>query len=590
MSKLTKEQVLAWKIKNDTKFYMENFLKIRDKNSQLIPFKLNTAQQAFEKIIEETEKAGKLHRYIVLKARQLGISTYSTGRMFAKTATHENINTLIIAHEDKATLNLFNMNKLYYDELPSAIRPMKKYSNERALVFENPTNDEEEKALNPGLRSKFTIATAGTTETARSGTYHNVHVSELAFFPNPEKTMTALLQCVPDKPNTLVVIESTANGVGGYFYDMWLAAVEGKSDFIPVFLPWFIDKEYSTPFPDSKTAKDFKAAVNYKYKGTNGEYIYTEEYILKKMHKLTWEQLYWRDRTIANKCGGDIDLFKQEYPSTPEEAFIASGRPRFDHKALKQLELATSAPIAVGGLSRKGETVSFYEDKNGYVYIFKYPVPDANYTIGADVAEGLITGDYSVGAVLDEQCDLVCAWYGHIDPDLFGKELANLGWYYNEAYVAVEGNNHGLTTIRSLIGEEYYNLYNTKIYDKINDEMTTKIGWYTNVKTKPLMINKLAEFIRELLIKIPFDLFIKEMYTYVIDEKGRTNAQIGCHDDTVMALAIALQAYLEFRGEDFVPEKTDYIDDYVQKKKKNFDVIEIIDSLFEDEESKVECS
>ena len=177
MSELTKEQVLAWKIKNDTKFYMENFLKMRDKNSELIPFKLNAAQQAFEKIIEETEKAGKLHRYIVLKNEQLGISTHSTGRMFAKTATHENINTLIIAHEDKATLNLFNMNKLYYDELPSAIRPMKKYSNERALVFENPTNDEEEKALNPGLRSKFTIATAGTTETARSGTYHNIHVS-----------------------------------------------------------------------------------------------------------------------------------------------------------------------------------------------------------------------------------------------------------------------------------------------------------------------------------------------------------------------------------------------------------------------------
>lgn len=248
MSKIDakKLELLAYKIKHDPKFYIENFLKIRDKKSQLVPFKYNHAQDIFEGIIQENERLGKPHRYIVLKARQLGISTYSTARMFHDTATRENVNTLIIAHEDKATQNLFNMNKLYYDELPSSLRPMKKYSNEKALVFENPTNDENEKQKNPGLRSKFTLATAGTTETARSGTFHNVHVSELAFFPSPEKTMVALLQCVPDEQNTMVVLESTANGVGGYFYDMWMQAVAGENEFTPIFLPWFTDPLYTS--------------------------------------------------------------------------------------------------------------------------------------------------------------------------------------------------------------------------------------------------------------------------------------------------------------------------------------------------------
>ena len=133
------------------------------------------------------------------------------------------------------------MNKLYYDELPPLLKPMKKYSNERALTFENPTNDEIEKQKESRIEKKFTIATASET---RSGTFHNIHVSELAFFPNAEKTMTALLQCVLMNKNTMVVLESTANGVGGYFYDMWQNAVKGLNDFIPIFLPWFTDPLY----------------------------------------------------------------------------------------------------------------------------------------------------------------------------------------------------------------------------------------------------------------------------------------------------------------------------------------------------------
>ena len=211
-----KQQLFAYKVRNDRLWYMENFLKIRDKKSNLISFTANNAQRKFNEIVDADTKNKKPHRYIILKARQLGMSTFTEGYIFHDTITRPLVNSLIIAHEEKATTNLFNMSKLFYDELPMALKPMTKYNNGKELIFENPTNDAEEKLRNPGLRSKITLATAGTSDTGRSGTFHNVHVSEIAFFPNPENTMLALMQCVPDEPNTFVCLESTANGIGGY--------------------------------------------------------------------------------------------------------------------------------------------------------------------------------------------------------------------------------------------------------------------------------------------------------------------------------------------------------------------------------------
>ena len=568
---------------------MENFLKIRNKQSKLVSFIPNEAQKQFNEIIEKDTANKKPHRYIILKARQLGFSTFTEGYIYHDTSTRELVNSLIIAHEEKATMNLFSMSKLYYEECPLAIRPMKKYSNGKELVFENPTSDDSEKLKNPGLRSKITIATAGTTDTARSGTYHNVHVSEIAFFPNPQNTMTALMQCVPDEPDTFVCLESTANGVGGYFYDMWNAAVAGENDFTPLFFPWFTDPSYSTNFSSEEEKEEFKNYVEKMYPDASGKMVHTEEWLLKEQFNLTLEQLNWRKRTIANKCGGDIDMFHQEYPSTPEEAFVASGRPKFDMKAVKEYELGCVNPSIIGDLVSKHRQFTIQEHEKGSLKIFYPPDSDEQYYIGADVAEGLATGDYSVAIVLDSKLRVCAKWRNHIDPDLFGKELVKLGTFYNEAYLSVENNNHGLTTIKSILSEDYYNLFYTKQYDKVNDTITKKVGWSTNQKTKPLAIDTLAEYIRERFLDIKDIDIVLELYSYVIDDKGKTNAQEGKHDDCVMALAIVLQAFLEGRESSYIPEISR--EDIANPKENGtFDVPEIIDPLFEDSEENVEYS
>lgn len=587
---MSKIDTLLEKIKTDRAWYMEKFLKIRDKKAKLVPFKINYAQKVFLEHIEEDDKNLKPKRYIILKARQLGMSTFTEGYIYHATSTQENVNSLIIAHEEKATLNLFQMSKLYYEESPLAIRPMKKYSNGKTLWFENPTVDEKEKLANPGLRSKITLATAGTNDTGRSNTYHNIHVSEIAFFPNPENTMTALMQCVPDEPNTFVCLESTANGVGGWFYDFWYAACRGENDFTPLFFPWHNDPNYRRPFKTEEEKKKFIKEVNQITMDEYGKERHTDEWYLIEEFGVDYEQLNWRKWKIRNDCGGSLDMFHQEYPSTPEEAFIASGRPVFDMKALKEYELACCAPEFVGDMPTIAkEHVVPVPSEKGLLKIWMFPEEDMNYTIGCDVAEGLETGDYSVGTVMDDNLNVVAKWRGHLDPDLFGKAMVNLARYYNDAYLVVEINNHGLTTMKSITDEEYWNVFYTKTYDRLNNLLTKKLGWHTNKKTKPLAIDKLAEYIRENYLALWDKDIVTECYTYVIDERGATNAQEGMHDDCVMSLALTLQGILEKVGEDFIPEiPHDGIE--MKKKKQNFDVPEIIDPLFEDEDEDVEYS
>jgi hypothetical protein len=156
MSKLTKEQLFFRKLKLDFPWYSENFLKIRDKKANIVDFKLNKAQRIVHDKIIELRRENRPVRVLFLKARQMGLSTFTEGFIFHDTSTNENKNALIIAHEETASANLFNMSKLYYEYLPELIRPMKKYANGKVLQFENPTPDENEKQKNPGLlRSKI---------------------------------------------------------------------------------------------------------------------------------------------------------------------------------------------------------------------------------------------------------------------------------------------------------------------------------------------------------------------------------------------------------------------------------------------------
>jgi hypothetical protein len=396
--------------------------------------------------------------------------------------------------------------------------------------------------------------------------------------------MLGLLQSVPDQPNTMVVLESTANGVGDWFHDMWQKAEKGENDYTPIFLPWFIQPEYTRSFFTDNERKAFVDGIDLITRDNSGNDVHTYEYEIMQKHNLTYEQLNWRKHILKNKCEGDEMLFMQEYPCTPEEAFISSGRPKFSIPVLRKYQTRTSKPIRTGYLYEKEDgTLEFVDDPKGYIAIWKEPDPEIAYAVGADVAEGLATGDFSCGYVGDSEFDIVARWYGHIDADLFGDELVKLGRYYNGAYLGVENNNHGLTTLKAIERKEYWNVYYSKTFEKTGDSPTQKLGWSTNVRTKPLMIDKLAEFIREQYLGIPDDLLISEAFTYVIEDNGKTNGQTGCHDDTVMATAVLLQLLLEGKHDNYIPEIP--IDERGKERAR-----EVVDPLFEEEKENTEVS
>ena len=558
------------------RIYIPNFLKIRTKEGDIVPLKPKPAQVKLLNTIEKLEKEKKPVRVIILKARQVGFSTYVEALAYNKTATNKNYNSYIIAHEEQASQNLYDMFKRYHNNMPLELQPMIDTMNSKELEFKNPTRNPIEFRRNPGLQSSIKIGTARNVGAGRSQTINYLHASEVAFWQDAKTLMTGLMQTVPDVPNSYVFLESTANGVGGYFYDMWQQAERGENDFVPLFFAWFEEPTYTTPFYTEEEKEQFINEVNYVHKDHNGNIIHTEEYELKEQFGLTYEQLNWRKKTIANKCGGDLDQFRQEYPSTPEEAFIASGRPKFNVNALRQYMKKAKEPIFRGIF--EGDKI--IEKEKGELEIWKMPQEGTYYVGGGDVAEGLLEGDYSVFYIMDSDLNMCAKWRGHIDPDLFGDVCVKMAKMYNNAYIGIENNNHGLTTLKSVVNKNnYYNVFYSKNYDKISDTYTKKLGWSTNNRTKPLMIDKLAEFIREKWVDMPDIDLIKECLTYIIEDNGATNAQIGCHDDCVMAFAICLQVFLEGRGENFTPFT---INDKIEKK-KNIIGIEHDDDIDKDD-------
>lgn len=303
----------------NTKKYIESFLKIKDKNAHIIDFKLNEPQLKLYNIIKKLKREHKPVRLLILKARQMGFSTETEAILFKEVVTHPNMTAGIIAHEAKATNNLFNMSKLYYDYLPEAIKPRILSRNAQELSFNSKDNK--------GLNSKISCMTAGDSA-GRSGTYNLLHLSEFAFWPgNKKESYISLMQTVPNTKDSMVIIESTANGYE-FFKELWDKAVSGESDFIPFFVGWNELSEYSM-----------------KYTGFE---LTEEEKELQKNYGVTLDQLEWRRWCIRNNCGGDIDLFHQEYPINPEEAFLSTGNCVFDTNVINSRLQNVKEPIKRG--------------------------------------------------------------------------------------------------------------------------------------------------------------------------------------------------------------------------------------------------
>ena len=490
------------KLFSDFKFYAKHALKVRTKEGDVKPFTLNKAQEILEqRIIEQTNTEGKV-RIVILKARQMGLSTMVGGWLYSQVSQRKAQKALVITHLAESTKALFDMTKRFHDQCPEILRPHTKYSSRKELVFDL-------------LDSAYTVATAGGDGVARGETITQAHLSELAFWPpaTSRENLNAILQAIPNTKGTAIFVESTANGVTGPFYDLWRGAVEGTNGFIPVFLPWNIQDEYREPVP-----------ANFK--------ITPEEEELVEKHGLDNEQLMFRRKKIS---ATGRELFMQEYPLTPEEAFITSGRPIFHLEKLKTL--LDKAPDPIERLALEQE--EWIPNPRGELIVYRQHDPGETYYVGADISMGVRGGDWSVAQVLDSRKRQVAIYRAHVHPDYFATVLYHIGMYYNTARIIPENNNHGILTCTRL-GKDlaYPNVYLTTDVDKLTEKETVKIGFTTTVKTKPLIIDQLRAALREDEIELNDKITIRELMTYVATETGGMEAEQGCFDDCVISLAL----------------------------------------------------
>jgi len=491
------------RLKEDYKFYAKNSVKIRTKKGDIRTLDFNPVQDKLQQIVDAQYKAEGRVRVIILKARQQGLSTWVSGRLYFRLSQLPAKKGLVVAHKADSTRALFDMYQRIHAEMPELLKPSTRYSSRREVVFDK---------LDTGLM----VATAGGDGIARGETINFAHLSEVAFWPSStaNENLNALLQAIPNENDTEVYVESTANGMNGVFYDLWRGAVEGRNGFIPFFSPWFDSPEYVMPVPE------------------NFEPTY-EEMDLKAQYGLSDGQLMFRRVKIAQN---GREMFQQEYPSNADEAFIASGRPVFNPEQLQEWLREAPEPKA-----RKAvEEGSLRPHPRGELLVYHDHDPTEVYTIGADVGMGIRDGDYSVAQILDSSRRQVAMWRGLVHPDYFAEVLQTLGFYYNTARIAPENNNHGiLTSVKLGRDLAYPNVYTEVAEGKLNDTHSISIGFRTTVKTKPLIIDRLRASCRENEIKINDKTTLREMLSYVVTESGSMEAEEGCHDDTVMALAIA---------------------------------------------------
>ena len=509
----------------DYAYYAANLLKIKTKRAEIRPLLFNDPQVKLHQLIEHLRKQRRLMRVIVLKARREGISTYSEGRIFWQSHFNENTDSVVIAHEKESGEAIFGMCKLFYEELPTQFRPMVRYSSKKELSFENP--DPKDRKRNPGLRSKIEVRTAGKKDVARGGGYVNLHCSELGSWTFAEDTVPALIPTIPDTEQSLIVFESTAKGVGNFFHKEWLRAKEGDSNFAPFFLSWFDMPEYTKPFYTAQEKALFEGSLN------------EEERELRAKFTLTSEQLSWRRSKIADLLG-DVEVFRQEYPSTDAEAFIVSGVPIFNRKRLRIMATKCSAPIFRGIITRQGITP---EDK-GDLRVWRGPEKGATYVMGVDVADGGEGGDYScieVFKVLPAPfiAEQVAEWHGHIDPVNLAFQVEFLGKFYNDAVASIETNAHGLVTQQELY-RNYWNIYQGTAIDRFDQKLVTKLGWETTMKTKQLLVGFMSHCIADLTIIIHSEDLVREFMTFIRTADGSANAASNGYDDRVMAAMIGV--------------------------------------------------
>lgn len=537
---------VAWerlRVRYDFEFWAATCATISDKASRRdVKFRLNRAQRQVLEVLEGQRRAGKPIRLIILKARQWGCSTLIQLYMaWMQTVLLRNWHSIICAQQKETSHTIRAMYAKLLANYPAEV--WGEECKPELKVFERSYNTR----FIPGRDCRITVATAENPEAIRGADYAMAHLSEVAFWPetpsrSPEELVQGVASGILRQPLTLIVLESTANGVGSYFHREWIRAVRGDSDKTPVFVPWHRCDLYSEALDCDP--EQFGASLS--------------DYERRLWHDgCTLEQINWyRNTARQSQARGRMTA---EFPSTDVEAFAHSGSPVFPPEMVDTLRRGCREPLARGELTADADKgfralrgLRFARTDGGALEIWKWPDTadprSDRYFVAVDIGGLSPASDMSVIAVLDRYSpegapEVVAQWRGHIDHDLLGWLSARIALWYNRAVVIFESNTleqEAAGAKGSYILDELRDCY-SNIYRRPGRHSETRLGFHTNTLTKTAMIETLRAAVRDGEIIERSDAACNELLTYECDERRNTySARAGAHDDILMTRAMAL--------------------------------------------------
>jgi hypothetical protein len=506
-------------------WYCENYLKIIPfgKTSNLVPFISNPIQHELNKVIAEEMATRQYVRLAILKASQEGMSTGVASHLWKGVHLMNGSRATIIAHHADSTKRLFNMCKRFYDYLPAHLRPDKKYDNKKDLTFEN---------VEHGWQSSMEVFTANKDNTARSGAYTACHSSEVAFHKDGE-ARGSIVRGIPDEPGTLVIDETTANGIDGFFYKHYWDAKNGQSDYKALFFAWFEFPKYSMEIPNQLVMDELMETIlSHKLRDKYGD----EEREMK-LYDLKPEQMFWRRNYIRNKCQGrlikPLDYFKQEMPANDDEAFVTTSGSVFVTTVVRLQEKISEEPIFIGDVRYTDDTktkVKPYDDINGYLRVWKWPDTEPyenRYCAGVDTMQGGgQTGDPHSLHILDRLTnppEIVASWRGFTETTgAMTEKLYMLALMWNrDIMYLIERAGWGVSIINELFFDKKYRklMYDREEYKRTKKMNPEIIGFVPSAENKTMVISDLSDAINEGTFICNDKDFWKECLTFVYGKR-----------------------------------------------------------------------
>lgn len=456
-------------------------LYIDNKDGVVVPFRFNRAQRYFH--------SNKGHRNIILKARQLGMSSSILADMLTDCIIFPNTQCVVVSHEGRATQRLLDRVQFYYDTM-SPPKPELDASSRSEKSFKD-------------LHSSIYVGVAGARAFGHGDTIRKAHISELAWYEDDTTVINGVEDAVPMSGE--LTIESTPNGEDNSFYEKWIKAREGKSPYKPFFFPWWWDDEYRIPKGSELVIPVDREELT----------CTKEELDLIELHKLDEDQIRWRRWKIGEKGA----FFWQEYPEDEVSCFITIGDPVFDPYMLNEF-----ASRCTEGRHHEW----------GWTYWLE-PEENLRYIIGVDTSSGAPEGSYSAAVVLNDRWEVCATYQGRVEPHILAGILKQLGLWYNTAELVIERNFTGYAVLEQL--QDYPNIAHQR--DFTTGKITSQKGWWSNDQTRDLLMSVTKENLGSCRL---WDVnLVRQLRSYrYIKLKTKYREQAQTYDDLAIAFMLAV--------------------------------------------------